>query len=370
MADVRRHPGAHAVARRHPAATTVPGRLEPRPRLADRVPGSRLRRRRLHRQRPRDDPRALDADGTVLWRHDTQHGKMAASPAVVGDELVVHGMDGHRPRARPPRPAACAGRSTSARRSSRSPLVRDRIDYFGAWNGNVYALDLRTHRLRWIYPLGLQDHLERRARRRHALHRRLRRPAARARARQRAAALAARRSTAGSTARRPSGPGSVFVPSSDGGSLTAFSTRGRYLWRSPHGRIRLLVAGGLGRARLLRLVQRRLYSVSARTGRVALGGADGRAGLRRARVVDGVAYAGSFAHRIVGVDARSGRVLLDFPHGEYVPVSGSGGRLLLHGYSRLYAVEATRSPRPVRMTAGRRHRAAGTARARSSTASG
>jgi hypothetical protein len=52
-----------------------------------------------------------------------------------------------------------------------------------------------------------------------------------------------------------------------------------------------------------------------------------------------VVYAGSFAHRIVGADARSGRVLFRFPHGEYVPVSGSGGRLLLHGYSRIYAVE-------------------------------
>ena len=56
-------------------------------------------------------------------------------------------------------------------------------------------------------------------------------------------------------------------------------------------------------------------------------------------VVDGIAYAGSFSHRIVGVDAKSGRVVFRFPHGEYVPVSGSGGRLLLHGYSRLYAVE-------------------------------
>jgi hypothetical protein len=55
--------------------------------------------------------------------------------------------------------------------------------------------------------------------------------------------------------------------------------------------------------------------------------------------VDGVVYAGSFAHRIVGADARTGRVVLGFPHGEYVPVSGSGGRLLLHGYSRVYAVE-------------------------------
>jgi len=29
-----------------------------------------------------------------------------------------------------------------------------------------------------------------------------------------------------------------------------------------------------------------------------------------AAVVDGVVYAGSFAHRILGVDARTGRVLL------------------------------------------------------------
>ena len=55
-------------------------------------------------------------------------------------------------------------------------------------------------------------------------------------------------------------------------------------------------------------------------------------------VIDGIVYAGSFAHRIVGVDARTGRVVLRFPHGYYVPVSGNGGRLLMHGYSRLYAV--------------------------------
>ena len=63
---------------------------------------------------------------------------------------------------------------------------------------------------------------------------------------------------------------------------------------------------------------------------------------RLVRLGNGVAYAGSFAHRIVGVDARSGRVLLRFPHGFYVPVSGNGGRLLLHGYSRLFAVEPRR----------------------------
>jgi len=40
--------------------------------------------------------RALDMrNGRVIWRHDTPHGKMAASPAVWGDQVIVHGMDGH-----------------------------------------------------------------------------------------------------------------------------------------------------------------------------------------------------------------------------------------------------------------------------------
>jgi outer membrane protein assembly factor BamB len=82
----------------------------------------------------------------------------------------------------------------------------------------------------------------------------------------------------------------------------------------------------------------RMYAVSARSGRVLwsvrAGGPVGGA----ITVVAGVAYAGSMRGRIVGADARSGRVLLRFPHGEYVPVSGNGRRLLLHGYSRLYAV--------------------------------
>jgi outer membrane protein assembly factor BamB len=82
-----------------------------------------------------------------------------------------------------------------------------------------------------------------------------------------------------------------------------------------------------------------LYCVSAATGAtnwtVSAGGPISGA----VTLVGGVAYAGSTRGRIVGADAHTGRVLLRFPHGEYVPVSGSGRRLLLHGYSRLYAVE-------------------------------
>jgi outer membrane protein assembly factor BamB len=70
-------------------------------------------------------------NGRVLWRHAVRGGKMASSPAVVGDELVVHGMDGvvrvldrHTGRLR-------FGLRVGSPIES-SPIVRDRIDYFGA----------------------------------------------------------------------------------------------------------------------------------------------------------------------------------------------------------------------------------------------
>ena len=123
-----------------------------------------------------------------------------------------------------------------------------------------------------------------------------------------------------------------------GGSLSAFTTGGRFLWRRPLGsygysspavwRGRVFVGSYNGV----------FYAFSTANGRTLWTVATGGAISGAAVVVDGVAYAGSFAHRILGVDAASGRILLDFPHGEYVPVSGDGGRLLLHGYSRLYAV--------------------------------
>ena len=62
-------------------------------------------------------------------------------------------------------------------------------------------------------------------------------------------------------------------------------------------------------------------------------------------IVDGIAYVGSFSHRIIGVNVHTGRRVLTFPHGAFVPVSGNGQRLLFHGFSRIYAVEPRRSHR-------------------------
>ena len=275
--------------------------------------------------------------GKVLWRHDTPGGEMASSPAVFGQDLVYHSMDGH---------VFVLDRATGRVRWSywigspieSSPIVRGGVDYFGAWNGVLYALDLRTRRLRWTRSLAGK----------------ITSSASLAGGRLfigdysgRLWALSPRTGATrwiGSVNGRIYGTpavadGRVFVPSSDGGSLTAFSTDGRYLWRINIGSYVYSSPAAWGGRVFFGSYNGVFYGVSAASGRILWEVGAGGPISGAAVVVDGVAYAGSFAHRIIGVDARSGRVLLRFGHGHYVPVSGNGMRLLFHGYSRLYAVE-------------------------------
>lgn len=276
-------------------------------------------------------------NGDVLWRHDTPSGKMAASPAVWRDQLVVHGMDGHvwvlrRSDGRP------LWRYDVGSPVESSPVILDGVDVFGAWNGSITALDLRSHRVRWRTHTGckvtssaavaastlyLGDYCGRLL----AL-------------RARDGRIRFSRSVNGRVYGTPAvAGGRVFVPSSTGGSLTAFSTGGRFLWRRSTGSYVYSSPAVDGGRVFFGSYNGVFYAVSAASGRTLWTHGAGGPISGAATVVDGVAYAGSFAHRIIGVDARTGRVVLDFPHGEYVPVSGGGERLLLHGYSRLYGVE-------------------------------
>lgn len=274
--------------------------------------------------------------GRRVWRYDPPGGKMASSPAVVGDTLVVHGMDGI---------VRILDRATGRLRWSwsvgspveSSPVVRDGVDYFGAWNGRVYALDLERRRLRWSFRSGYKItssaslagptlYIGDYGGRLLALTARTGR-------------LRFSRGVNGRVYGTPAvAAGRVFVPSSTGNSLTAFTTGGRYLWRVRTGSyVYSSPAVWAGRV-YFGSYDGRLYAVSASSGHVRWSVWAGGPVSGAPVVVAGVAYAGSTRGRITGVDARSGRVLMRFPHGEYVPVSGNARTLLLHGYSRLYAV--------------------------------
>jgi outer membrane protein assembly factor BamB len=278
--------------------------------------------------------------GRVVWKYDPPGGKMASSPAVVGSSVVVHGMDGIV-RVLDRRNGKLRWQYRIGSPIESSPVVVQGIDYFGAWNGRVYALDLRRRKLRWVHGSGAKItssaalakgtlYIGNYAGRLIAL-------------RARTGEVRFTRSVGGRIYGTPAvAKGRVFVPSSTGGSLTAFTTSGRHLWRVGTGSyVYSSPAVWSGRV-FFGSYNGRLYSVSAASGRVLWSVGAGGPVSGAAVVVAGVAYAGSTWGRITGVDARSGKVLLRFPHGEYVPVSGNGGRLLLHGYSRIYAVESKR----------------------------
>jgi outer membrane protein assembly factor BamB len=275
-------------------------------------------------------------NGTRIWRRETT-GHLASSPAVVGKELVVHGMDGYvwvlsRYNGRP------RWRFSVGAPIESSPVVVRGVDYFGSWNGTVYALDLYTHKLLWTYRSGYKitssasfyrgtiyigDYSGR------------------------LLALSARTGRlrwSGSVNGRIYGTpavaqGRVFAPSSDGNSLTAFSTGGHRLWSIGTGSyVYASPAVWAGRV-YFGSYNGTLYCLSARTGgvlwRFSTAGSIGGA----ATVVDGIVYVSNRQHRIYGLNARTGRPVFRFPDGAFVPVSGNGRRLLLHGFSRIYAVE-------------------------------
>jgi outer membrane protein assembly factor BamB len=275
--------------------------------------------------------------GKVVWKYDPPGGKMASSPAVFGDRIVVHGMDGW---------LRVLDRSSGRLDWSlyigspieSSPVVRGGVDYFGAWNGRVYALDLRTRRFRWVRSFGAK----------------ITSSAALAGGRlyigdyggrvmslsQRSGRALWVRGVNGRVYGTPAvAAGRVFVPSSTGGSLTAFTTSGRYLWSRGTGAY-VYSSPAVAKGRVyVGSYNGLLYAFSAATGSTLWSVGAGGPISGAVTLVGGVVYAGSTRGSIVGADARSGRVLLRFPHGEYVAVSGNGGTLLLHGYSRLYAVK-------------------------------
>ena len=279
-------------------------------------------------------------DGRLVWRHDVPRGKMASSPAVVGDAVVVHGMDGHvwvldRHNGR-----LLWSRWIGAPIES-SPLVWNGVDYFGSWNGDIYALDLRTHRLRWVRSTGakITSSASRDGRtifigdyggRIWAL-----------------SATSGRTRWVGSVNGRIYGTpavadGRVFVPSSDGDSMTAFSTGGSRLW-TVHTGAYVYSSPAVWNGRVyFGSYNGTLYCVSAATGAVIWSSGTGGSISGSPAVVGDVVYFSNFEHRVYAFDARTGRRVLRFPDGAYVPVSGSGGRLLLHGYSRVYAVDPRR----------------------------
>ena len=280
-------------------------------------------------------------DGKFAWAHLTPgFPPMASSPAVYGNQIVYHTMSGgvfllNRANGH----VEWSWNSGSAIESS--PIVVNGIDYFGTASGEMYALDLRTHRVKWRKSLGAKITSS--------------------------AAIAGGRLFIGDYSGRlwalspASGAtrwvgqvdgkiygtpavagGKVFVPSV-AYSFWAFSTSGRRLWRIPTGSYVYSSPAVSDGVVCFGAYNGVFYGASAGSGRVLWRVSTGGAVSGAAVIVGGVAYVGSFSHQIIGVNLHTGHRLVTFPHGQYVPVSGNGARLLFNGFSRIYAVEPRHS---------------------------
>jgi outer membrane protein assembly factor BamB len=218
-----------------------------------------------------------------------------------------------------------------------SPVIRSGVAYFGTTGGNVYALDLDRRKPRWVFHGGVKitsspalvgnrlyfgDYAGR------------------------VFALDSRNGRVvwqGSAGTRVYGTvavshGRVFAPSVFSG-LSALSARtGRLLWRIPVG-VYLYSSPAVFRGRVYFGTYAGLvYSADARTGKILWSRPAGGAVSGAVQVVSGVVYAGSMGSRITAWSWRGGRELWTFPHGRYVPVSGNGSVLLMHGGSAIWGV--------------------------------
>jgi outer membrane protein assembly factor BamB len=134
----------------------------------------------------------------------------------------------------------------------------------------------------------------------------------------------------------------VFAPSVFSG-LSALSARtGRLLWRIPVGSY-MYSSPAVYRGRVyFGAFNGHVYSASAKSGHIYWSRPAGGRVSGAVQVVDGLVYAAALEGRTSAWSWRNGKTVWTFADGEYVPVSGGGERLLLHGSHGLYAVEHKR----------------------------
>jgi outer membrane protein assembly factor BamB len=277
-------------------------------------------------------------NGRVLWRRRVGT-RMAASPGIDTENrlLVIPTMNPGYVSVLSLDRGKVVWRYYTGR-TEPSPAVRDGIAYLAAQNGNVYALDLLRRQPKWVTGgaakitsspalAGNRLYVGDYSGRVYALD-----------------ARTGRRVWTGSAGSRVYGTvavagGRVFAPSVFSGMSALSARTGRLLWRVPIGSYGYS-APAVYRGRVyFGSYSGTVYSASAASGRILWTGSAGGSVSGAVQVVAGVVYAGSFGHRITAWHWRTGKRLWTFPHGEYVAVSGNGGRLLMHGFSRIWAVE-------------------------------
>lgn len=229
----------------------------------------------------------------------------------------------------------------STGRAEPSPVIRNGIAYFGAANGNVYALDLDRRRPRWTFRggakitgsptlVGSRLYVGDYSGRVFALN-----------------ARTGRVIWTGSAGSRVYGTvavagGRVFAPSVFSGMSALSARTGKLLWRIPIGAYTYSSPAVFRNRVYFGTYEGLVYCVNARSGRILWTRPAGGRVSGAVQVVAGVVYAASIDNQTTAWHWRTGRQVWSSPFGEYVPISGNGQRLLLHGAKRIWALDPRR----------------------------
>ena len=115
---------------------------------------------------PRDDgPPAIPSESDPSWTAPPEArprwaGRRRAA-ITVGAVAVIAGIaalvavilvPGPKPHAQPPKAGSLAWTFTTKGQIWSSPAVANGIVYFGSDDGNVYAVDAKSHKMKWYYP--------------------------------------------------------------------------------------------------------------------------------------------------------------------------------------------------------------------------
>ena len=298
--------------------------------------------------------------GRVLW-HRQFAGCVAASPAV-GDGLVYVGfMDPPPCRGNAPSFVAALDARTGktvwrfqAGVVETSPLLAEGRVYFGSWDHRIYALNAKTGRLGWSFATGdrvkagvafagrtiFAGSYDGRVYALDAINGRLR--------------WATEGGTLGGLYATPSvAKGRVLVGSTNGRVYAFATSTGKLLWSTRTGSYVYSPAALSDGTAYIGSYDHRLYALSQATGQIRWA-FDAAAPISGApTVLDGLVYfstCGSCssyesnprARRTFALDTRTGRLVWQFPDGEYSPVIADRERLYLTGFTTLYGLVPVR----------------------------
>jgi outer membrane protein assembly factor BamB len=132
--------------------------------------------------------------------------------------------------------------------------------------------------------------------------------------------------------------GRVYIGSLDDGVYAFGAATGHLLWSHPTGGYVYASPAVWNRTVLVGSYDHRFYALDAGTGLPRWTFSAGGAISGAASVINGIVYFSTFAHRTYALAARSGRVLQQWPDGEYSPAVAGDGRLYLVGLGRMYAL--------------------------------